>query len=120
MKDLPSFPFPSKHTLGEGIHLLFAIYDIHVLQSLISSCRDEIDHLVEVLNSREIVVSNVEQGNRHTNLTSQQDDEGLAMTHRLPKVSSERRHEESNGAIWGSSTPLGLSKVSIASTCFNH
>lgn len=68
---------------------------------------------MEVLNSREINVSNAEQEQEHTNLTSRQDDEGIALAHRLPKVSNERRHEESNGAIWGNTTPLCLSKVSI-------
>ncbi|CAK8569025.1 unnamed protein product [Lathyrus sativus] len=70
--------------------------------------RDEFDHLVEVLNSRAIDVASVEQGN--TNLTPRQDDRGLVVAHKLPKVFNERRHEESNGAIRGSSTPF-MSKV---------
>ena len=66
--------------------------------------------MVEILNSREINVSNVEEGKEHTNLTSRQDDGGLVAAHKLPKVFNERRHEESNAAIWGSATP-GMSKV---------
>ncbi|XP_061344440.1 nuclear pore complex protein NUP1 [Gastrolobium bilobum] len=73
--------------------------------------RDEYNRLVEVLNSRAIDLSNVEEGKENTNLTSRRDDEGLAMTPGLSKISNEQRHDESNGAIWGSSTPLSLSKV---------
>ena len=64
-------------------------------------------------------LSNVEQGKKITNLSSRKDDEGIALPHELPKVSNEQRLEESTGAIWGTSTPLGLSKVRIA-TCLNH
>jgi hypothetical protein len=66
--------------------------------------------MVEILNSREIDVSNVEEGKEHPNLTSRQDDGGLVAAHKLPKVFNERRQEESNAAIRGSSTP-GMSKV---------
>ncbi|XP_028237497.1 nuclear pore complex protein NUP1-like isoform X2 [Glycine soja] len=72
--------------------------------------RVEFDRLVAVLNSRVMDLSNVEQGKEITNLSSRKDDEGLAMTRGLPKVSNEQRLEESTGAIWGTSTPLGLSK----------
>lgn len=75
---------------------------------------------MEVLNSRAIDVSDVEEGKEPTNLTFRQADEGLVATHNVPQVSNERRNEESNGAIWGSSTPFCLSKVSIASTCLNR
>lgn len=73
--------------------------------------RDEFNHLVEVLNSREINVSNAEQEQEHTNSTSRQDDEGIALARRLSKVSNEQRHQESKGAIWGSTTPLCLSNA---------
>lgn len=73
--------------------------------------RDEFNHIVEVLNSRAIDVSDVEEGKEPTNLTFRQADEGLVATHNVPQVSNERRNEESNGAIWGSSTPFCLSKV---------
>jgi len=66
--------------------------------------------MVEILKSRAIDVSNVEEGKEHTNLTSRQDDGGLVAAHKLPKVFNERRHEESNAAIRSSSTP-GMSKV---------
>ncbi|KAI5441219.1 hypothetical protein KIW84_010611 [Lathyrus oleraceus] len=72
--------------------------------------RDEFNHLVEVLNSRAIDVASVEQGKEHTHLTPRQDDGGLVVAHKLPKVFNERRHEESNGAIRGSSTPSFMSK----------
>ncbi|KAH1188309.1 Nuclear pore complex protein NUP1 [Glycine max] len=73
--------------------------------------RDEFDRLVAVLNLRVMDLSNVEQGKKITNLSSRKDDEGIALPHELPKVSNEQRLEESTGAIWGTSTPLGLSKV---------
>ncbi|KAE9604467.1 hypothetical protein Lal_00031945 [Lupinus albus] len=73
--------------------------------------RDEFSRLVEVLNSRAIDLPNVEKGKENNNLASRKDHQELALAHRLPKVSNERRHEELNGAIWGNSTPLGLSKV---------
>ncbi|XP_020207716.1 nuclear pore complex protein NUP1 isoform X1 [Cajanus cajan] len=85
--------------------------DIELLVKGKKFSRDEFDRLVAVLNSRMTDVSNVEQGKENTNLTSRKDDEGLAMAHRLPKFSNEQRHEESTGAIWGTSTPLGPSKV---------
>lgn len=66
---------------------------------------------MEVLNSRAIDVASVEQGKEHTHLTPRQDDGGLVVAHKLPKVFNERRHEESNGAIQGSSTPSFMSKV---------
>ena len=65
---------------------------------------------MEILNSRAINVSNVEQGKGHTNLTSRQDDGGVVAARKLPKVFNERKHEESNAAIQGSSTPC-MSKV---------
>lgn len=73
-----------------------------------------------VLNLRVMDLSNVEQGKKITNLSSRKDDEGIALPHELPKVSNEQRLEESTGAIWGTSTPLGLSKVSIATCCLNN
>ncbi|KAL5100938.1 hypothetical protein RYX36_005265 [Vicia faba] len=72
--------------------------------------RDEFNHLVEVLNSRAIDVTSVEQGKEHTNLTSRQDDGGLVVAHKLPKVFNEQRHGESNRAMRGSSTPSFMSK----------
>ncbi|XP_058764142.1 nuclear pore complex protein NUP1 isoform X2 [Vicia villosa] len=84
--------------------------------------RDEFNHLVEVLNSRAVDVASVERGKEHTNLTSRQDDGGLLVAHTLPKVFNEQRHEESNGAMRGSSTPfmskgrdeIGASPIDIA------
>lgn len=60
-----------------------------------------------------------EHGKENTNLTTGKDDGKLAMASMLPKVSSEQRHQELNGAIPVGSSPLGFSKVSIA-TCLNH
>ncbi|KAK7327735.1 hypothetical protein VNO77_21825 [Canavalia gladiata] len=85
--------------------------DIEQLVKRKNFSRDEFDRLVEVLNSRAMDLSSVEQGKGNTNLTANKDDHGLAMVHTFPKVSDERRHEELTGAIWGTSTPLGLSKV---------
>ncbi|CAJ1975524.1 unnamed protein product [Sphenostylis stenocarpa] len=62
--------------------------------------RDEFDHLVAVLNSRVMDLSNLEKGKESTN-----------MTQGLPNVSNGQRNEEPIGAIWGTSKPLGLSKV---------
>lgn len=87
---------------------------------MIHSCRDEFNRLVEVLNSRAIDPPNVEKGKENKNLTSKKDHEELPMAQGIPKVSNERRHEELNGAIWGNSTPVGLSKVSIPTCRLNH
>lgn len=57
-------------------------------------------------------LSNVKQGKENTSLTSRKDPEFLAMAHGLPNVSNEQRQEESTGAMWGTSTPFGVSKVS--------
>jgi len=59
-------------------------------------------------------LSNVEHGKENTSLTSSKDAE-LGP----PNVSNEQRHEVSAGAIWQTSTPLVVSKVSSA-TCLNH
>ncbi|PNY10471.1 nucleoporin-like protein [Trifolium pratense] len=46
---------------------------------------DEFDHIVGLLNSRAIDVSNGEQRKENTNLTSRQDDGGLVVADKLPK-----------------------------------
>lgn len=114
----PLFHFPPNiHSVKKSKAFFVCYLTIcHVQKSLIPSCRDEFNRLVELLNSRAVDLPNVEQGKENTNLTSRKNDEGLVIAQGLPKVSNERRHEESKGAIWGSSTPLGLSNVSIA-TC---
>ncbi|XP_057436015.1 nuclear pore complex protein NUP1 [Lotus japonicus] len=73
--------------------------------------RDEFNHLVEVLNSRVMDPAIDEHGKENTNLTTGKDDGKLAMASMLPKVSSEQRHQELNGAIPVGSSPLGFSKV---------
>ncbi|KAK8465909.1 hypothetical protein PHAVU_009G207200 [Phaseolus vulgaris] len=78
--------------------------------------RDEFDHLVAVINSRVMDLSNVKQGKENTSLTSRKDPEFLAMAHGLPNVSNEQRQEESTGAMWGTSTPFGVSKDQIAAS----
>jgi len=61
-------------------------------------------------------LSNVKEGKENTSLTSRKDAEFLATAHGFPNDSNEQRHEVSTGAIWGTTTPFGVSKVSIA-TC---
>ncbi|GAU50536.1 hypothetical protein TSUD_135690 [Trifolium subterraneum] len=103
------FVLPSHIQKGEQ-HENNKFSDIEQLVKGKKFTRDEFNHIVGLLNSRAIDVSNVEQGKEHTNLTSRQDDGGLVVADKLPKVLNERRHEESNGVIWESSTPSSMSK----------
>ncbi|KAI4344141.1 hypothetical protein L6164_011407 [Bauhinia variegata] len=73
--------------------------------------RDEINHLMEILNSRTVDTPNVEQGRENQSLTAKNDDKSLVVTQRVSKISNEQKLGELNGAIWGRSTPLGQSKV---------
>ncbi|KAI4335707.1 hypothetical protein L6164_014329 [Bauhinia variegata] len=73
--------------------------------------RDEINHLVEILNSRTVDIPNVEHVRENQSLTAKNDDEVFVVTHQVSKTSNEQKHGELNGAIWGSSTPLVQSKV---------
>lgn len=113
MKIYPPFLSLPNISLVKKIICLLSM-DVPCLKTLIPSCRDEFDRLVAVLNSRVMDLSNAEQRKENKNLTSRKDDEGLAVRHGFLKVSHEQRHEESTGAIWGTSTPPGLSKVSTA------
>ncbi|KEH38489.1 hypothetical protein MtrunA17_Chr2g0313971 [Medicago truncatula] len=115
------FVLPRRVEKGEQ-HEKNRLSDIEQLVKGTKFTRDEFNHIVEILNSRAIDVLNVEQGNGHTNLTSRQDDGGVLAARKLPKVFNERKHEESNAAIQGSSTPcmskgwdeIGASPVEIA------
>ncbi|XP_045789658.1 nuclear pore complex protein NUP1 [Trifolium pratense] len=115
------FDMPS-HVQKEEQHENNKFSDIEQLLKGKKFTRDEFDHIVGLLNSRAIDVSNGEQRKENTNLTSRQDDGGLVVADKLPKVFNERRHEESNGVIRESSTPcvskgrdeFGASPVEIA------
>lgn len=83
------------------------------LKSLSVSCRDEVNRLMEIINSRSRDLPNVQQGKENASLTVRNDDKGLVVADG-PKLSGELRHVEFNGPTWGSSAPLNQSKVSTA------
>ncbi|KAI9117116.1 hypothetical protein K1719_011282 [Acacia pycnantha] len=72
--------------------------------------RDEVHRLMEIINSRTRDFPNVVQGEENARLTVRNDNKDLVVSHDL-KMSNEQRHEDLNGALWGSSTPLERSKV---------
>ncbi|KAK4257398.1 hypothetical protein QN277_006991 [Acacia crassicarpa] len=72
--------------------------------------RDEVYRLMEIINSRARDLPNVVQGEENARLTVRNDNKDLVVSHD-PKMSNEQRHEDLNGALWGSSTPLEMSKV---------
>ncbi|KAF7806397.1 nuclear pore complex protein NUP1 [Senna tora] len=73
--------------------------------------REEVNRLMEIINSKAGDLPNAEQGKQSASLTSRKDDKGLLVEHEFPKISNELRQGELNGTVWGSSTPLDQSKV---------
>ncbi|XP_028753908.1 LOW QUALITY PROTEIN: nuclear pore complex protein NUP1 [Neltuma alba] len=73
--------------------------------------RDEIHRLMEIIKSRAGDLPNAVQGEENVSLTVRNDNKDLILSHDIPKMSNEQRHEDLSGALWGSSTPLERSNV---------
>ncbi|XP_054820772.1 nuclear pore complex protein NUP1-like [Prosopis cineraria] len=73
--------------------------------------RDEVHHLMEIINLRASELPNVVQGEENASLTVRNDNKGIVVSHDDPNISNEQKHEDLTGALWGSSTRLDRSKV---------
>lgn len=77
----------------------------------LSLCRDEINHLMEILHSRVVDFPNVEQEKEHLSVIAR--DVGRPATAiEYSRKSTEEKHENLKTAIWGKSIPLVKSTVS--------
>lgn len=77
--------------------------------------RDQINRLTEILHSKSLGLSNVDQGKKNQSTTSEGEVVGVLAAHETPRKSTEEKPESSNRVLWTTSTPLpppSLSKVS--------
>lgn len=79
-----------------------------------SLSRDEVNHLMEILHSRAVEHPTVDCENRNQTIRTAEKGKGVVITDDFPKTSSEEKQEDLNKAIWGTSTPLPQSAVSVA------
>ncbi|XP_059637930.1 nuclear pore complex protein NUP1 [Cornus florida] len=68
--------------------------------------REEIDHLTEILNSRVLDPSNIEQNKRTPSMTTGGEAERTAIAHENPMFSIEKNQEDLKRHAVGTSTPL--------------
>ncbi|KAA8535108.1 hypothetical protein F0562_030111 [Nyssa sinensis] len=68
--------------------------------------RDEINRLTEILNSRVVGPSNVEQEKKKPSIVTGGEAEGALLSHENPIISIEEKQEFLNRALVGTSTPL--------------
>ena len=67
---------------------------VNLLEELLpfvtSSCRDEVNRLMEILNSKVTDLPNIELQKENAILTARKDDKGLLVEHGLQKLSNEQ------------------------------
>ncbi|XP_057968436.1 nuclear pore complex protein NUP1 [Malania oleifera] len=85
--------------------------------------REEIDRLTEILHSKVVDPSNVQQEKNNPTMDAGAQAEGILVAQESQKWTAEKKQEDLNRAIWGTSTPLpqkinedevGASPVEIA------
>lgn len=80
---------------------------VKLIKMCLLLCRDEIIHLIEILNSKVD-----EQENNQKCMTAERDNERVLLLHETSRQLSERKLENMTRALPGPSTPISESSVS--------
>lgn len=94
---------------------------LYVLSKISPSlCRDEVNRLMEVINSRAVELPNVEKENKYQSRTpggetkAPVETKGPAASQEIVEMTSERSQRDLHGSLWKTSTPLPQSIVRVA------
>lgn len=114
--------YPRIQTLSKVLSTcqVFFIYMCHLCKLPSHLCRDEVNRLMQIINSQASELPNVEKEEKYESTAARGEDKAVAASHEIINTLSDRNQRELHGSIWKTSTPLPQSVVSFTINFFPY